>query len=308
MINKKSRIYIAGHTGMVGHSLIATLKTTGYENLVLTTRAKVDLTNSAQLQAFFAEYSIDVVILLAAKVGGIQANIANPTEFYLENTLIATNVIQAAWQAGVHTLLNIGSSCMYPAGRAWLSETDLMTGSLEPTNQGYALAKIGAAELCRAISQQYKLSYKTLIPCNLYGPYDNFHPEKSHMISAAIRKVHHAKQSGETVEIWGDGKARREFMFVDDLSDCILQVIERIEATPQMMNVGLGQDHTIQEYYDMIAKVLGYQGEYQYDLSKPVGMKRKRLNVDRATKWGWQYKTSLEQGIAKTYDYFRSIL
>ena len=305
-MNKNSRIYIAGHTGMVGRSLVNALLCAGYQNLLLLTHQDLDLVEQSAVINFFKCHAIDLVIILAAKVGGIQANITTPSEFFYENAMISNHVIRAAYKAGIKYVLNIGSSCMYPKDLALLKESDLMTGVLEPTNKGYALAKLGAAYFCQAIEVQMGYHYKTLIPCNLYGPHDNFDPINAHMIPSAIRKIYSAKCSNKFfVSIWGDGQARREFMYVDDLTHCIVLAIEKgIESLPSMMNVGLGYDFTINEYYKKIAKILGYQGEFNHDLSKPVGMLRKCLDITLAKQWGWQAEYALDTGVAKTCEYF----
>ncbi len=214
-------------------------------------------------------------------------------------------MIYGALKAGVPKLINLGSSCMYPKDREILHEDDLLTGKLEPTNEGYAIAKVSAALLCKYICAQHKLLYKTIVPTNLYGPYDNFDPVSSHLIPAIISKLHDAKtQQKNQVEIWGDGKARREFMYVDDLVEFIKLSIDKLEKSPETINVGLGRDYTINEYYQIAAKVIGYDGGFVHDVTKPAGMQRKLLDVSRAKQIGWQVKISLEDGINRTYQYF----
>lgn len=215
----------------------------------------------------------------------------------------------AAASHGVKYFINMGSSCMYPKDRETLSEEDLLTGKLEPTNEGYAIAKVSSALLCEYISRQFHYDYKTLIPCNVYGPYDNFDLLKSHMIPAAVRKIHEAKEQGfDEISIWGDGLSRREFMYVADLVDFIILAIKKIKELPSMVNVGLGHDYSINEYYQKIAEVIGYHGSFSHDLDKPTGMRRKLLNVGRAHQLGWQAKTSLERGIFLTYQHYLSLL
>lgn len=236
-----------------------------------------------------------------------EANSREPVQFFTENMDMGMNLVLGAHEAGVTRLLNLGSSCIYPRdGENPLREEAILTGELEPTNEGYALAKIGTLRLCTYITRQYEgYAYKTLIPCNLYGRWDSFHPTKSHMIPAVIRKLHLAAQVGQDkIEIWGDGTARREFMYTGDLADCVLEAVRRFDTLPDEMNVGLGHDYTIDEYYREIAAVVGYQGEFFHDLSKPVGMARKLVDVSRQKTWGWRPKTSLTDGLAATYQWF----
>ncbi|QGP56141.1 GDP-L-fucose synthase [Piscirickettsia salmonis] len=303
LANKK--MLVLGASGMVGQSLCSFLEINDYSKIYQPKRAELDLLSQNQVYRYFQKNKFDIVILLAAKVGGIQANIKDPVGFYLENTLIGTNIVKAALDAEVSILLNIASSCMYPKNREKLHENDLLTGALESTNEGYALAKIGTTAFCRYVNQQYKLNFKTLIPCNLYGPFDNFDPVSSHMIPGVIRKLHESKEARKSViDIWGNGEARREFMYVDDLSQCILKALENIDCLPEIMNVGMGVDYSINEYYKVIAEVIGYMGEYKHDLSRPVGMKKKLLDTQQALEWGWQALTPLKVGIEKTYQYF----
>lgn len=299
-------LFIAGANGMVGQALVPVLKAAGYQNLLLPSREELDLINQSAVNDFFKQQSIDTVIILAAKVGGIQANIQNPVDYFYMNTMVTSNIIYAALQNDVKSVLNIGSSCMYPKDLPILRESDLLSGILEPTNQGYALAKLGANFFCKYVSDMYDYAYKTLIPCNLYGPYDNFNPATSHMISGVIYKIYHAIQDKTPcVTIWGDGLARREFMYVEDLARCILLALEKgLHTLPDWMNVGLGYDFTVDEYYHKIAATLGYTGDFHYDLKKPIGMKKKCLDVSLAHQWGFKAKYSLEVGLNKTWHYF----
>jgi len=249
-----------------------------------------------------------MVIHAAGRVGGIQANIREPARFLSENLDMGRNVVLAARYAGVKRLINLGSSCMYPRDAPNpLHEDMILQGALEPTNEGYALAKIATAKLCEYISRESpELVYKTLIPCNVYGKYDSFDPARSHLVASVIKKVHDAKTTGgDVVEIWGDGTARREFLYAGDLADCLVRAVERFETLPETMNVGAGDDHAVDEYYSVAADVLGWRGRFVHDLAKPVGMKRKLVSVERQLAWGWTPKTDLRRGIARTYEYYR---
>src|SRR3990167_3332248 len=302
------KILITGSNGMVGRSLIKKLEQSSDIKLLVPTRHDLNLLNQEAVNNYFIIHQPEMIIHLAARVGGIQANILNPVEFLTENVLMNTFVIASALAQKIPRLLFLGSSCMYPKGREMLHESDMLTGLLEPTNEGYALAKISGASLCKYINQQYGLSYKTIVPCNLYGPYDNFNPIRSHLIPAMIRKLHNGKQQNiNEVSIWGNGAVRREFMFVDDLSEFILLAIKQIDNMPQQVNVGLGYDYTINEYYQIAAKIIHFQGKLVHDLDKPSGMQRKLLNVDLAKTLGWQANFSIEVGLQKTYDYFLSL-
>lgn len=250
----------------------------------------------------------DIVIHTAGRVGGIHANITNPVDFLTENINIGINVISSAASVGVPNLINLGSSCMYPrTAENPLSEDSILKGELEPTNEGYALAKIVCAKLCEYItSKDSSKNYKTIIPCNLYGRYDKYEPQHSHLIPSVIRKIDDAKNEGKIiVDIWGDGTARREFMFVSDLADLVFYAIDRFKEMPQNLNVGLGQDYSITEYYEAVALVIGFDGRFEYDLSKPVGMKQKLVDVKKLNDFGWHYKTSLIDGISKAYNFYK---
>jgi GDP-L-fucose synthase len=271
--------------------------------------AELDLTDQHAVAQYYATHKPDVVVHTAGKVGGIQANMADPVGFLDINTMIGRNVIIQAHKAGVKTLINLASTCMYPAAAPNpLTEGMILTGSLEPTNEGYALAKIFATRMCQYISStDESVHYKTLIPCNLFGLHDKFDPKLSHLVPAIIHKMHIAKTTGATeVEIWGDGTARREFMFVADLADAIHNAIAAPKALPELMNIGLGHDHTINEYYQTVAEVIGWQGAFVHDLTKPVGMKQKLTSIARQQKWGWSPKSSLRDGLAQTYKFYLS--
>lgn len=269
--------------------------------------AELELRDFGAVQAYLAKHQPDMVIHSAGKVGGIQANMREPVDFLLENLDMGRNIVGASRQAGIKRLLNLGSSCMYPRNHnESLQEEMVLKGELEPTNEGYALAKVVIARLCEYITREdASFQYKTLIPCNLYGRHDKFDPVHSHLIPAIIHKVHQAKQSGQpTVEIWGDGTARREFMYAGDLADALVRSIREFDSLPALMNIGLGHDHTIDEYYQATAEVMGYTGSFVHDLSKPVGMARKLVSVERQKVWGWRARFSLKAGVAQSYEYY----
>ena len=292
---------------MVGQNIISLNNASEHPHeLICPSRSDVDLNRYDAVLAAIQETNPDYVIHCAGLVGGIQANIAAPFDFLFQNMQVGSNVVKAAYDCGVTKLINLGSSCMYPCQTANpIPESALLTSPLEPTNEGYAIAKIAVAKLTETISAQYGVAYKTYIPCNLYGYWDSFGEHNSHMIPAVIKKIHEAVQSNDPeVVIWGDGQARREFMFAEDLADFILGSLDNFDAVPQMLNVGLGHDYSIQEYYETIAQALGYQGAFTYDLSKPSGMKQKLVNVDRQTALGWKPKTDLLSGIKKTYQFY----
>ncbi|MEH6627061.1 MAG: GDP-L-fucose synthase [Motiliproteus sp.] len=299
------KLFITGGRGMVGRNLCALAEQRGVE-VFAPTRDELDLLDYQDTLASIRQYQPDVVIHAAGLVGGIQANMAAPYDFCFINLQLGLNVVRAAHEAGVDQLINLGSSCMYPrAAQNPLQESLILKGELEPTNEGYAVAKVAVAKLCEYLSQQHGAYYRTLIPCNLYGFWDNFHPQRSHMIPAVIRKIHEAKLSNQPqVEIWGDGTARREFMFAEDLADLVLKVSNSVDELPQYMNVGLGYDFSINEYYQQVADVIGYEGTFVHDLSKPAGMKQKLVGIDGQTSFGWAPPTALRAGIEKTYAYF----
>lgn len=300
------RILLTGGSGMVGRNLLEAAEQAGMP-LLAPSSAELDLRDTDAVDAYFAENDIDLVIHAAGRVGGIQANMAQPVAFLSDNLAMGQNVILGALKAGVPELLNLASTCIYPRdAKNPLREEMILKGELEPTNEGYALAKIAALRLCEYIMREHTdLNYKSLVPCNLYGFHDSFAPEKSHLVPAVIRKVHEAKEKGETqVEIWGDGTARREFMFAADLADAILRAADDMKGLPGVMNVGLGEDHSINEYYMAVAKVVGWDGNFTHDLTKPVGMKQKLCAIDRQKQWGWTAPTSLEDGLRQTYAHF----
>lgn len=300
------KILITGGSGMVGRNLSRYLQAESFQ-LHAPNRGELDLRNRSAVEAYINELRPDLIIHAAGRVGGIQANISTPYDFLIENLEIGSNVISAAVNAGIPRLLNLGSSCIYPRDRDELLTEDLiLQGPLEPTNEGYAIAKIAALRLCEYASRQNpNLSYKTLIPCNLYGPFDKFDPHHAHLIPAIINKVASAAKDGTaTVEIWGDGTARREFMFVEDLCKIVATAINRWESLEPVTNVGLGYDYSVLEYYEAVASVIGWAGQFTFDTTKPVGMRRKVVDISRLQKWYSNPKTPLDQGITRTYQYF----
>jgi len=295
---------------MVGRSIVSHAGSREHEWL-LPTHAQLDLLDTRSVRDFVGKHRPDAILHAAGRVGGIQANLAEPVSFFLDNFDMGRNVVTVAASAGVPLLLNFGSSCMYPRDRQTaLREEDVLGGQLEPTNEGYALAKISVARLTEYVSRtQPQLQYKTVIPCNLFGPYDKFDPARSHMIPAILRKLHEAKLAGApTVEVWGSGEARREFMYVKDLADAVFFALGHFDDMPQMLNIGLGQDLTVNEYYQVAAEVVGFTGMFTHDLSRPVGMLRKLTDTTKASLWGWSPRTSLRQGLELTYDYYLGTL
>ena len=291
---------------MVGRNLLEHPAILNYE-ILAPRRKELDLSDFLAVQQYLSKSRPDIVIHAAGKVGGIQANLRDPVGFLLENLDMGRNIVLASFQAGIKQLINLGSSCMYPRNhQESLREEMVLQGGLEPSNEGYALAKIVTARHCEYIMRKDKsVHYKTLIPCNIYGRHDKFDPLQSHLLPAIIHKIHQAMQSGLlTVEIWGDGAARREFMYAGDLADAIVRAMDDVGALPNYMNVGLGQDITITEYYQTVGEVMGYTGRFTHDLTKPVGMARKLVNVERQKTWGWSAQHDLRDGIAKTSDYY----
>ena len=300
------KIYLAGHRGLVGSAILRKLHAAGVRQVVTRSSSDLDLRNQAAVEAFFAAEQPDVVVLGAARVGGILANDAYPADFLNDNLMIAANVIHASHQYGVRKLLNLGSSCIYPKDASQpMAEDALLTGQLEPTNRAYAVAKIAAIELCDAYRRQHGDDFVSAMPTNLYGPNDNFDLATSHVLPALLRKMHEAKERGEsTVEVWGSGRPRREFMYVDDLADACLFLLERA-SEPGPINVGTGCDLSIRQLAQVVADVVGYRGQLEFDPSKPDGTPRKLLDVSKLNVLGWKASIPLREGIQRTYDWYR---
>ena len=307
-MDTNARIYIAGHRGMVGSALMRALQAHGYWNLVTRTHAELDLTDQAAVDAFFASEHIDAVLLAAARVGGILVNATQPAQFAYENLAIETNVIGAAYRAGVERLVFFGSSCIYPRECPQpISESYLLTSPLETTNEAYAIAKIAGLKLCEAYNRQYGTHFVSLMPTNLYGPNDNYDLASSHVLPALIRKAHEARANGErTLTVWGSGSPRREFLHVDDLAEATMFVLEQ-EISDGVYNVGVGEDLTIRELAERVCNVVGFDGELVFDATKPDGTPRKLLDVSRLGSLGWRAHIGLDEGLARTYgDFLRS--
>ena len=308
------KIFIAGHNGMVGSAIVRLLQADKNIELVLRTRSELDLLSQADVQAFFETQNIDAVYLAAAKVGGIVANNTYPADFIYQNLMIQCNIIHAAHLANVNDVLFLGSSCIYPKLAAQpMTETALLTGTLEPTNEPYAIAKIAGIKLCESYNRQYGRNYRSVMPTNLYGENDNFHPQNSHVIPALMRRFHEAKLNNTPeVLVWGSGKPMREFLHVDDMAAASVYVMNASKevyqsCTQEMLshiNVGTGVDCTIAEMALTMAKVVGYNGEVNFDATKPDGAPRKLMNVDTLKNLGWVYSIALEQGLAATYEWF----
>lgn len=303
-------VVLFGGTGMVGRN-VCDLALARDVEIVAPPRTAVDLLNRAETLDYLRRVRPAMVIHAAGKVGGIAANMREPVAFLVDNFEMGRNVLMAAREAGVERLLNLGSSCMYPRDMPRpLKEEDILTGPLEPTNESYAIAKSAILRLGQYIAaEDPRFRFKTLVPCNVYGRYDAFDPGRSHLAAAAIHKLHQARVAGmSAVDIWGDGSARREFVFAGDLADAILTAIDRFDTVPPVMNVGPGVDHSVDEYYSAAAEAVGYAGGFTHDLSKPVGMRRKLMDVSRAREWGWQTSTSLLDGLKATYAHYLEVV
>lgn len=301
-MEKGTKIYVAGHRGMVGSAIVRKLEQEGHDNILVRTSSELDLRNQAAVEAFFAEEKPDYVFLAAAKVGGIHANNTYRADFIYDNLMIATNVIHAAHVHDARKLLFLGSSCIYPKMAAQpLQEASLLTGALEPTNEPYAIAKITGIKLCEAYRDQYGKNFISAMPTNLYGPNDNYHPENSHVLPALLRKFHEAKVSGkEEVECWGSGSPMREFLHVDDLADACYFLMETYNEK-DFLNIGTGEDLTIKELAETIQRIVGYTGKVVWDTSRPDGTPKKQLDVGRMHRLGWKHRIELEQGITAVY-------
>ena len=304
-MEKHSKIYVAGHRGMVGSAIVRALRAQGYENIITRTHAELDLTDQQAVRDFFASERPEYVFLAAAKVGGIEANDRHPADFMYENMMLEMNVINAAWQCGCRKLEFLGSSCIYPRMAPQpMPESCLLTGSLEKTNEAYALAKISGLKYCEYLNRQSGTDFISVMPTNLYGPNDNYHPLHSHVLPALIRRFHEAKEQNlEEVICWGDGSPLREFLYVDDLADLCVFLMNNYSGN-ETVNAGTGKELTIRELTEIVADVVGYTGRILWDTTKPNGTPRKLLNVDKATSLGWTYRTELRDGIRLAYHDF----
>lgn len=303
----KKKILLTGSRGMVGRNILENKNISKFELLIPDSK-ELNLLNYEEVDLYIKQNQPNFIIHAAGKVGGIQANIAHPVSFLVENLDMGRNIIMAAKNNGVKDLINLSSSCMYPRNAVNpLNEHLILKGELEPTNEGYALAKIISTRLCEYISlEDNRYRYKTIISCNLFGKYDKFESKNSHMIPAVVKKIHEAKRNNiSSIEIWGDGTARREFMYAADLADFIVYAIQNFSNMPQNINVGIGHDYTINEYYQIIAKVIGYEGGFTHDLTKPVGMEQKLIDDSRLLKFGWKHKTTLKNGIENIYNFYK---
>ncbi len=304
-MNIDDPVFVAGHRGLVGSAIVRRLREDGYENLMLRTRDEVDLRHGPNVRELLESQRPKYVFLAAAQVGGILANATYPADFIRDNLRIQVSVIEAARAVGVKKLLFLGSSCIYPKqARQPMAETELLAGYLEPTNDAYAIAKIAGIKMVQAYNQQYGTDYISIMPANLYGPGDNFDLETSHVLPALIRKVHEAKMAGQLdVQVWGTGKPRREFLFVDDLAEACLFLMRNYSSS-EIINVGVGEEISIAALARLVAEVIGYEGDFTFDASKPDGTLRKLLDVSRIRSLGWRASTGLRQGIASTYDWY----
>ena len=313
LINSEDKIYVAGHKGMVGSAIIRSLQKKGYRNILFAEKNQVDLTDKIMVENWFRKYKPDVVIIAAAKVGGILANNNYPVDFLLSNMQIQNNLIEVAWKNNIKRLLFLGSSCIYPKfANQPIKEESLLTGQLEETNQWYAIAKISGIKLCAALKKQYNFDSISLMPTNLYGPGDNFHKINSHVLPGLIRRFHDARLTdSKEIVCWGSGKPLREFLYVDDLGDACVYALEEWEPKGgeiQHLNVGSGKDISIRELASLIAKICNFNGKISWDTSKPDGTPRKLLDVSKFNNLGWSSQTSLFEGIEKTYKWFKDNL
>jgi len=308
-VNRESKIYVAGHRGLVGSAIVQRLEQEGYGNLLMRTREELDLKDTRAVEEFFAEQRPDYVFLAAARVGGILANDTHPVEFLRDNLYIELNVIEAAHRHGAKKLLFLGSSCIYPKFAPQpIKEEHLLTGELEPTSEPYAIAKIAGIKLCQAYDREFATDFISVMPTNLYGPGDNFDLETSHVLAAMIRKFHEAKEGGEPrVTVWGTGTPRREFLYVEDLADACVYLMNNYSGS-EIVNVGVGKDISIAELASLVRDAVGYEGEISYDTSRPDGTPRKLLDVSRLAELGWKAKVPLREGVERTYRWFVSTM
>ncbi|WP_394789265.1 GDP-L-fucose synthase family protein [Rhodoferax sp.] len=307
-MDKSSRIFVTGHRGLVGSAIVRSLGRAGYNNVVTRTHAELDLINQDAVAEFFTQEKLDYVILAAGKVGGIEANRTLGADFIYQNLMMEANAIHSAWRAGIKRLLFLGSSCIYPRDcKQPIKEEYLLTGPLEPTNEPYAIAKIAGIKLCESFNRQYGTQYVSAMPTNLYGPNDNYDLNSSHVLPALIRKAHEAKLRGDAAYlVWGSGNPMREFLYVDDMADACVFLMECEDICDVLINIGTGLDVTIRELAETVMEVVGFKGEILFDASKPDGTPRKLLNVDRITNLGWSAQISLREGIARAYANFLS--
>ena len=306
-MEKHSKIFVAGHRGMVGSAIVRELKRQGYDNIVVRTHQELDLARQADVEAFFGAERPEYVFLAAARVGGIGANQSAPADFLYDNMILEMNVIHSAWKNGCKKLEFLGSSCIYPRMAPQpIRESDLLTGALEQTNEGYALAKISGLKYCEYLNRQYGTDFISVMPTNLYGPGDNYHPEHSHVVPALIRRFHEAKLAGaENVICWGDGSPLRDFMYVDDLADLCVFLMDNYSGN-ETVNAGTGREVTIKQLTETVARVVGYKGAIRWDTSRPNGTPRKVMDMSKATAMGWHYKTELEEGLKMAYEDYLS--
>ena len=305
MMEKDAKIYVAGHRGMVGSAIVRALEREGYHNIIVRTHQELDLCRQSDVEQFFSEEKPDYAFVVAGKVGGIVANAEAPADFSYENTVLAMNTIHSAWQSGCRKLLFLGSSCIYPRMAPQpMPESCLLTSELEKTNEAYALAKISGLKYCEFLNRQYGTDYISAMPTNLYGPNDNYHPTHSHVLPALIRRFHEAKEAGlSEVTCWGTGTPLREFLYVDDLADACVFLMNHYSGNGTV-NIGTGKEMTIKELTEITADVIGYKGKIVWDVSKPDGTPRKLLDVSKLEKMGWKYKTELRDGIRMAYEDF----
>lgn len=308
-MKKNSKIYVAGHQGMVGSAIVRKLEELGYENIITKSIEELDLRDSKKVEIFFKQNNPDYVFLAAAIVGGIQANIERPVTFLLDNLKIQNNIIESSYIHGVERLVFLGSSCIYPRlSKQPMKEEYLLDGKLEPTNEGYALAKISGLKLIEYYNKQYGTKYLSVMPCNLYGYNDNISEKHSHVIAATMRRIHNAKENGVSkIQIWGDGSARREFMFVDDLADAVIYLTNNYFDN-EFINIGTGTDVSILELNKIMFDIVGYNGDIDFDLTKPNGMPRKLLDVTKLHSVGWKHNTDLMEGLKKMYEWFKEVI
>ena len=314
IISKQAKIYVAGHLGMAGSAIVRRLTALGYQNIITRTRAELNLERQIEVENFFRDVHVDLVYMAAAKVGGIHANNTYPAEFIYDNLIVECNLIHTAHMAGVQKLLFLGSSCIYPKLASQpMREDALLTGTLEPTNEPYAIAKIAGIKLCESYNRQYGRDYRSVMPTNLYGPNDNYHPENSHVIPGLLRRFHHAVQSkAHEVVVWGSGAPMREFLHVDDMASASVQIMELSEETYRAhtsslvshINVGSGIDCSIRELAETVARVTGFKGRLVFDASKPDGSPRKLMDISRLNALGWKAQFSLEEGLRDAYQWF----